>query len=103
MQGIHIKYLCSCTCLVTQARLPSYGGEGTLPRSEFSYYFSFIDHIHNYPLIELLIKVIMIMKLYDMHKQVVMMKLKVDLNCSKCYKKVKKAIRKFPREFLSLI
>ncbi|XP_010479564.1 PREDICTED: LOW QUALITY PROTEIN: protein PYRICULARIA ORYZAE RESISTANCE 21 [Camelina sativa] len=30
-------------------------------------------------------------------KMVVMMKLKVDLNCPKCYKKAKKAIRKFPQ------
>lgn len=38
------------------------------------------------------------------HKQVVvMMKLKVDLNCYKCYKKVKKALSKFPREFFTLI
>lgn len=29
------------------------------------------------------------------------MKLTVDLACSKCYKKAKKAIRKFPREFHS--
>ncbi|VYS48734.1 unnamed protein product [Arabidopsis thaliana] len=32
-----------------------------------------------------------------MAEKVVMMKLKVDLNCSKCYKKVKKALRKFPQ------
>lgn len=30
------------------------------------------------------------------------MKLTVDLACSKCYKKAKKALRKFPREFLSV-
>ncbi|CAL9218476.1 unnamed protein product [Arabidopsis halleri] len=30
-------------------------------------------------------------------KVVAMMKLKVDLNCSKCYKKVKKALGKFPQ------
>ena len=29
-----------------------------------------------------------------------MMKLKVDLDCAKCYKKVKKVLCKFPREFL---
>ena len=33
-------------------------------------------------------------------KQVTMMKLKVDLDCAKCYKKVKKVLCKFPREFL---
>ncbi|KAH0942266.1 hypothetical protein HID58_001903 [Brassica napus] len=31
-------------------------------------------------------------------KQVTMMKLKVDLDCAKCYKKVKKVLYKFPRE-----
>ena len=30
-----------------------------------------------------------------------MMKLKVDLDCAKCYKKVKKVLYKFPRELLS--
>lgn len=35
-------------------------------------------------------------------KQVTMMKLKVDLDCAKCYKKVKKVLCKFPREFTSL-
>jgi hypothetical protein len=33
-------------------------------------------------------------------KQVTMMKLKVDLDCAKCYKKVKKVLCKFPRELL---
>ncbi|CAA7048458.1 unnamed protein product [Microthlaspi erraticum] len=33
-----------------------------------------------------------------MAEKVTMMMLKVDLNCSKCYKKVKKALRKFPQE-----
>ncbi|KFK35881.1 hypothetical protein AALP_AA4G048900 [Arabis alpina] len=32
-----------------------------------------------------------------MAEKVTMMKLKVDLDCSKCYKKVKKALRKFPQ------
>ena len=32
-----------------------------------------------------------------------MMKLKVDLECAKCYKKVKKVLCKFPRELLFLL
>ncbi|KFK34181.1 hypothetical protein AALP_AA5G111100 [Arabis alpina] len=32
-----------------------------------------------------------------MAEKVTMMKLKVDLDCPKCYKKVKKALRKFPQ------
>lgn len=29
------------------------------------------------------------------------MKLKVDLECGKCYKKVKKVLAKYPREFIT--
>lgn len=34
--------------------------------------------------------------------QVTIMKLKVDLECEKCYKKVKKLLGKYPREFITL-